>query len=130
MNVIVWNCRGISSKSHEIPPLPKESDVLCISESKLQITSKYKPQFNGFNCVRQDRTTGEGGGLLIFIRKSLQYQRVNVINIPVGVELIGVQIKIGNDLIHLFSIYIPPQQALDRAQFSDFHKDCQIIGML
>lgn len=120
MNIIVWNCRGLTSKVQELPILTKDGDVICLSETKLRPNSYYKPFLKGFNHIRQDRVTGEGGGLLVFLKNSIIYSRINLQNIPFGVEVIGVQIKNGNDAIHLFSVYIPPRPEVTKIQLEAF----------
>lgn len=122
MNIISWNINGISSKTYEVPINLAECDVLCISETKLQPTSRYKPNFKGFNCVRQDRPNGKGGGLIIFINQGIKYSRIPINFAPDGVEVIGVKLIYNNEPIHLFSLYIPPRVRLDnrKAEFSSF----------
>lgn len=120
MNIIAWNCRGISSKIHELPILLKEGDIICLSETKLRPTSNSRPFIRGYNHIRQDRSVGEGSGLLVFFKNSITHSKINLRNIPVGIEVIEAQIKNGQDFIHLFSIYIPPQLNFIKAQLEHF----------
>lgn len=114
MQIIVWNCRGIASKIHELPALINEGNVICLSETMLKLGAKYKPNLKGYNFIRQDRQAGEGRGLLIFIKNSISYSRINVLDIPNGVEIIGVKLTFSSELINLFSLYIPPQTAISK----------------
>ena len=70
-NILQLNANGIRNKLNELGILLKRDKVkiAMIQESKLSSKSKI-PYIQNYTTVRRDRSKGQGGGLLMFIRSS------------------------------------------------------------
>ena len=71
-NVLLLNANGIKSKLTELGVVLERNKVkvAVIQESKLSPKSK-NPCIQNYTTVRKDRSHGQGGGLLIFIHRSI-----------------------------------------------------------
>ena len=110
MRIVNWNCCGILNKQSELANIALNSDVVCISESKLNLTKKFYPPTN-FNFIRKDRsTTSHGGGLITLIRDGMQYEEVIMDTgfSQIGIEIQGIKIFKDSEFVHIFNVYIPP----------------------
>ena len=84
--------------------------VAAIQESKL--TSKSRnPRIQNFTTVRRDSPQGQGGGLLIFIHKSINFhqqpQSPETLS-DLHLEELTISAKLGNTELIISNIYIPP----------------------
>ena len=73
-NVLQLNANGIGNKLTELEVVLERNKVkvAVIQESKL--SPKYKnPCIQNYTTVRKDRSHGQGGGLLIFIHRSITF---------------------------------------------------------
>ncbi|XP_043271637.1 uncharacterized protein [Venturia canescens] len=65
-----WNCRGLRGKTHEMPELVRNKDILILAETWLHPNTPFK--IPGFHLVRKDRPIGEiGGGVAIGIKNDI-----------------------------------------------------------
>lgn len=60
----------------------------------------------GFTVLRFDRTNGRGGGAAIFIRSDLHF---SVIKSPVDIESVWCKVYLGNDSVHIGTVYRRPE---------------------
>ena len=84
--------------------------MAAIQESKL--TSKSRnPRIQNFTTVRRDRPQGQGGGLRIFIHKSINFhqqpQSPETLS-DLHLEELTISAKLGNTELIISNIYIPP----------------------
>lgn len=80
LNILQWNCRGVSNKTHEIHKLSNQFDILLLCETFLK--PEKRVNFNilkQFNIIRSDRTVNKGGGLAFVIRKNLTFSKIGSI---------------------------------------------------
>ena len=72
----LFNANGISNKQVEQGEFSERHKVkvAVIQESKLTLNSRT-PNIQNFTTLRKDRHQGEGGGLLTFIQKSINFSR-------------------------------------------------------
>jgi hypothetical protein len=77
LNILQWNCNGISSKTTELSNFIHQNDikVAVLQETKLGKKSN-NPTIPNFTLVRKDRTSDKGGGLATYIHKSLQFMKL------------------------------------------------------
>ena len=107
MRIAHLNIRGITSKIDEVKSILLEYkiDIFCLSETFLDLT---KPstffKINNYDILRKDRVTGQGGGLLCFIRKGIPFQMINSLD-PVIPESMTLKITQTNTLLLLFVCY-------------------------
>ena len=67
-NIIFWNCQGIRSKRKELELYLKENviDVIALNETFLSKKHNILIPF-----IRNDRSTGQGGGVAFLIKYGL-----------------------------------------------------------
>ena len=84
--------------------------VAVIQESKLTPKSK-KPCIQNYTTVRKDRPHGQGGGLFIFIHRSVTFSKqpssAESLYGP-HLEELAIEAEIGNTKLIISNIYIPP----------------------
>ena len=75
-NVLQLNANGIGNKLTELGVIRENNKVkvAVIQESKLTPKSK-NPCIQNYITVRKDRPRGQGGGLLIFIHRSVTFSK-------------------------------------------------------
>ena len=75
-NVLRVNANGIGNKLTELEVVLERNKVkvAVIQESKLSSKSK-NPCIQNYITVRKDRSHGQGGGLLIFIHRSITFSK-------------------------------------------------------
>ena len=111
-NILQFNANGIDNKL-SVGTLSGETNnvkVAAIQESKF--TSKSRnPHIQNFTTVRRDRLQGQGGGLLIFIHKSINFhqqpQSPETLS-DLHLEELTISAKLGNIELIISNIYIPP----------------------
>ena len=90
MKILNWNTRRLFGNWAEILMLANEYDILTLSETKLNHRRK-NVSIKDFNHVRLDRDdeTNEGG-LIIYIRKNIQYMAIDLGRVPEGIEYLAI----------------------------------------
>ena len=131
MRIAHLNIRGITSKIDEVKSILLEYkiDIFCLSETFLDLT---KPstffKINNYDILRKDRVTGQGGGLLCFIRKGIPFQMINSLD-PVIPESMTLKITQTNTLPFIICLlYRPPSTLVDWNQvFSQHVQQCSTL---
>jgi hypothetical protein len=103
--ILQWNCNGLKSKYSELVSYlyQHQLKIAVIQESKLSCKSTTIDIPN-FATIRKDRTHDNGGGLIIYVHKSLQFQILPDRKPDEHTEYLG--ILVGDT--HIINIYIPP----------------------
>jgi len=102
---------------------PNSFHLILLQETWLN--QKVHISLPGYNCLRQDRESNPGsryphGGVLIFIRKEIEYKRVKFANTEFA-ESVFVKIDTGSFSLTIGSVYCA--STLSQKQFrSDLHK--------
>ena len=70
-NILFWNCRGIRSKQKELELYLKDNliDVIALNETFL--SKKHNFKIPGYNTIRNDRSTIQGGGVAFLVKMAL-----------------------------------------------------------
>ena len=110
--ILQWNANGIGNKIDELGIFMEKHKVkvAVIQESKLSQTSRA-PCIQNYTTVRKDRCLGQGGGLLTFVHKSINYLRKPESPETLGdphLEELSISAKLGNTDLIISNIYIPP----------------------
>lgn len=130
LRIAQWNARSIFRKLPELKRFINtqnpQIDILCIQETHL--THMYTPRIAGYTLVRKDRTSQKGGGICIFIKNTLSYNDLNLVNPVPWFEIQGIT-TCG---INILNIYIPPnnhvQQHILSDIFNQFSSRTLILG--
>ena len=129
LKILQLNINGIKNKLTELTNFIYNHNikVVVLQETKLSPNSNT-PSIPNFTLIRRDREK-EGGGLAIFIHKSIQF--TDIPNIHTDNHTEAIAIEIGN--ISLINIYIPPTSSCEsgyqptlQPYFS--HGDALILG--
>ena len=85
-------------------------------------------KINNYDILRKDRVTGQGGGLLCFIRKGIPFQMINSLD-PVIPESMTLKITQTNTLPFIICLlYRPPSTLVDWNQvFSQHVQQCSTL---
>ena len=111
-NVLQLNANGIGNKLTELEVVLERIKVKVevIKESKLSPKSK-NPCIQNYNTVRKDRSHGQGGGLLIFIPRSITFSKLpsspESLSDP-HLEERSIKAELGNTKLIISNVYIPP----------------------
>ena len=93
---------------------------MVIQESKLSPKSK-KPWIQNYTTVRKDRSHGQGGGLLIFIHRSITFSKEpsspESLSDPYLEEL-SMKAELGNTKLIISNVYIPPASSCSNGYHS------------
>ena len=111
-NVLLLNANGIESKLTELGVVLERNKVkvVVIQESKLSPKSK-NPCIQNCTTVRKDRSHGQGGGLLIFIHRSITFSKQpsspESLSDP-HLEELSIKAELGNTKLIISNVYISP----------------------
>ena len=136
-NVLQLNANGIGNNLTELGVVMENNKVkvAVIQESKLTPKSK-KNCIQNYTTVRKDRPHGQGGGLLIFIHRSITFSiqpsSAESLYDP-HLEELAIEAEIGNTKLIISNIYIPPASSCSNGYQSSIEhllttKDSLILG--
>ena len=84
LKILYWNARSYKQRRLDLPSVLKNIDIFICVESWLPpedvIRNSDVP--TGFIVYRKDRSHSKGGGILIFIRKNLEFFEIEDIVTP------------------------------------------------
>lgn len=104
--MLQWNARGIRAHGDELithlKTLPTLPHVICVQESFLKPWHKKKYKVPGYTPIRQDREVGEKGGLVILIRKGLDYTENDV---PPDMECQSIRVYFSGTYVNVSNFY-------------------------
>ena len=105
LKILQWNCNGIKTKLQELISFINQHQikVIALQETKLNSNST-SPEIPNFTLVRKDRTKDRGGGIAIFVHKSILFAQAPNLPDDGHTEINGVEV--GN--IKIRNVYIPP----------------------
>ena len=105
--VLQLNANGICNKTDEIQQLIKntQADVITIQETKLNQSHKTPniPQLTPRDCTHK-----QGGGLLPYIKNSINFSQLNTSNtFSIELQIIKIHLSAAQKL-HIANMYIAP----------------------
>ena len=111
-NVLQLNANGIGNKPTELEVVVERNKVkvAVIQESKLSPKIK-NPCIQNYTTVRNDRSHGQGGGLLIFIHRSITFSKQpsspESLSDP-HLEELSIKAELGETNLIICNVYILP----------------------
>ena len=108
LTILQWNADGIMTKYTELQDRLINSNInnFAVQESKLWKNNKT-PIIEGFTTLRKDQKVLNGGGLLLYIRNDLTFEKLQSAE-QEGLEIQSVRIRTLKDKwIHLHNVYLP-----------------------
>ena len=70
-NNLFWNCQGIRPKGKELELYLKEIVIDVIALNETFLSKKHNFKISGYDTIRNDRSTGSGGGVAFFLKHGL-----------------------------------------------------------
>lgn len=113
INILFWNCNGIKHKNNELHTFARLNNIhiILLQETKLNPSTTLK--IPNYFTYRQDRPpkprSPSGGGTAILVHKNIIH---NQEDIKTSLESTTVTIKLGNDQVHITSMYRSPNSPL------------------
>ena len=106
-----WNCQGIRSKRKELELYLKENsiDIIALNETFLHKKINFKIQ--GYDTIRNDRSTGSRGGVAFLVKHGLvvnkEFRNADF-NIITDNEALAIKLELScNQNLTLATIYCP-----------------------
>ena len=110
-----FNARSIYSKQTELLETLDNynADIIAICETWLKDCHKLTAFNSNYNVFRQDRTSANGGGILLAVKNTLQCKLLNSMSIN-RCEVLFADVKFTNsEYIRYVVVYRPPDTNLD-----------------
>ena len=111
LNIMFWNCQGIRSKRKELELYLKENsiDIIALNETFLHKKTTFKIQ--GYDTIRNDRSTGSRGGAAFLVKHGLvvskEFRNADF-NIITENEALAINLELStNQNLTLATIYCP-----------------------
>jgi exonuclease III len=90
--------------------LTQSPDAFLCQETKLDPSVQNETLLiNDYTIFREDRCTDRGGGLAIYAKNKFKPYKINL-KLPDKIELMAVQLKLGNKPLILVNVYKTPKQ--------------------
>ena len=110
-NILFWNCQGIRSKLKELELYLKENVIGIIALNETFLSKKHNFKILGYDTIRNDRSTGQRGGVAFLVKYGLvvnKEYRHNDFNIITDNEALAIELEISNNQnLTLATIYCP-----------------------
>ena len=68
LNITFWNCQGIRSKRKELELYLNENTIDIIALNETFLNKKVNFRIQGYDTIRNDRSTGSGGGVAFLVK--------------------------------------------------------------
>lgn len=111
-NICTWNANGIQKHKLELEAFLQETDtaIICVQESHLHTSDVFR--IKGFHIERKDRAGAKrGGGVMIAVRQTICYARVDINLTDNESEVVGIIVKIGSHPVYIYSLYQAPNRS-------------------
>lgn len=128
LKICQWNARSILPKHGELQNFLHQHspDVVCLQETWLN--PKINFSLPGYNIIREDRMDKTFGGVLIAIKKNIEFTIISDLRIPNQLEWTAIQIEQDNQPLVIFNIYRPPSRFIDLNGWKQFFNVALSLG--
>ena len=111
LNIMFWNCQGIRSKRKELELYLKENSIHIIALNETFLHKKITFKIQGYDTIRNDRSTGSRGGVAFLVKHGLvvnkEFRNADFNTITENEALaIGLELSTNQNLT-LATIYCP-----------------------
>lgn len=119
VRILQWNCQSIPAKLPELQHRANNFEIILLSETWL--SPEDNTYIRGFDVVRSDRLTHNGGGVAIFISHKLKYKKVTrIFNCNNNIETCAIEIFTQDKKLTIASYYRPPNNHIRRTMWVRF----------
>ena len=110
-NIVFWNCQGVRSKRKKLELYLKENNFDIVALNETFLTKKIDFKIQGYDTVKNDRSTGAKGGVAFFVKHGLAINkeyRSTDFNIITNNKALLIDIDLSNNQnLILATIYCP-----------------------
>ena len=71
LNITFWNCQGVRSKRKELELYLNENSIDIIALNETFLNKKVNFKIQGYDTIRNDRSTGQKGGIAFLVKHGL-----------------------------------------------------------
>ena len=111
LNITFWNCQGIRSKRKELELYLNENAIDIIALNETFINKKVNFKIQGYDAIRNDRSTGSRGGVAFLVKNGPVVNKEFTtadFNIITDNEALAINLEIStNQNLTLATIYCP-----------------------
>ena len=111
LNILFWNCQGIRPKRKELELYLKENVIDIIALNETFFNKKLNFRISGYNTIRNDRSTGQRGGVAFLVKQGLVINKECMnsdFNIITENEAFAINLELSNNQnLTLATIYCP-----------------------
>ena len=111
LNILFWNCQGIRPKRKELELYIKENEIDIIALNETFLNKKLTFKIPGYDTIRNDRSTGQKGGVAFLVKHGLvinKEYRKNDFSIITENEALAINLDLSNTQnVTLATIYCP-----------------------
>ena len=114
LNITFWNCQGIRSKCKELELYLNENSIDIIALDETFLNKKVNFKIQGYDTIRNDRSTGSGGGVAFLVKHGLvinkEFRNADF-NIITDNEALAIKLELScNPNLTLAAIYCPNEK--------------------
>ena len=110
-NISFRNCQGVGPKRKELELYQKENVIDVIALNETFLSKKHNFKISGYDTIRNDRSTGQGGGVAFLVKHGLVVNteyRNNDFSIITDNEALAIGLQLSNKQnLTLATIYCP-----------------------
>ena len=111
LNIMFWNCQGVRSKRKELELYLNENSINIIALNETFLTKKVNFKIPGYDAIRNDRSTGQKGGVAFLVKHGLvvnkEFRNADF-NIITDNEALAINLELScNQNLTLATIYCP-----------------------
>ena len=111
LNITFWNCQGIRSKRKELELYLNENSIDIIAFNETFLNKKVNFKIQGYDTIRNDRSSGSGGGVAFLVKHGLvvnkEFRNADF-NIITDNEALAINLELSNNQnLTLATIYCP-----------------------
>ena len=111
LNITFWNCQGITSKRKELELYLNENSIDIIALNETFLNKKVNFKIQGYDTIRNDRSTGSRGGVAFLVKHGLvvnkEFRNADF-NIITDNEALAINLELScNQNLTLATIYCP-----------------------
>ena len=110
LKILFWNCQGIRSERKELELYVKENEIDIIALNQTFLNKKLNCHISGYDTVRNDRSTGQRGGVAFLVKHGLvinKEYRNSDFSIITSNEALTINLGLSNQNVTLATIYCP-----------------------
>ena len=111
LNITFWNCQGVRSKRKELELYLNENSIDIVALNETFLTKKVNFKIPGYDTIRNDRSTGQKGGVAFLVKHGLVVNkelRNADFNIITDNEALAINLELScNQNLTLATIYCP-----------------------